>query len=201
MNKRKILLLDFDGVISPGKYFSQIYCEEFGIDIERLNPFFETKKQLTNVGKADLKELLKDEIDDWGWQGTVDELVDYWMHADSEIDARIVEFAKEISRAEVEIYLVTDQEKYRTEFVWNKRRLKDWIKDKFVSHDIGFEKKDREFFEHVLDKLNVEHPEEVLFFDDSKSKVDSAKKLGINAQLYTDFEDFKRYVDQQLLKS
>jgi FMN phosphatase YigB (HAD superfamily) len=199
MNNRKILLLDFDGVISPGKYFSQIYCDEFGIDIEKLNPFFEEKKQLTNVGKADLKELLKDELNNWGWNGTVDELVDYWMHADSEIDSRIVDLAKELDTSNVEIYLVTDQEKYRTEFVWNVKGLSEWLTGKFVSHEVGYEKKDKEFFAHVLSELNVREPSRVLFFDDSKSKVESAKELGINAQLYTNFEAFKKYVEENLI--
>lgn len=186
----KVLLLDFDGVISQGTYFSEIYSEEFGVDINKILPFFDQKKDLTNTGEADLKELLSGVLDDWQWKGTVDELLDYWFNSDSEVDERVRKVAEDLRKKGVQVYLATDQEKYRTEFIWNNRNLKDWIDGKFVSFEMGCTKSDPIFFKTVLEQLNVP-AEEIVFFDDSKSKVEAAKKVGINGILYTDFEKFR----------
>ena len=193
----KVLLLDFDGVISPGRRFSEIYNEEFGVDIEILLPIFKDEKPSANLDKTDFKESLKGVLKEWEWKGTVDELMDYWMNADSDIDQRVVKLVKQTRKKGVKVYLATDQEKHRTNFIWNKRGLKDWMDGRFVSYEIGFTKKDPKFFKHIINKLKVK-PNEILFFDDSESKVASAKKLGIDAHLYANFDVFESYIKSGL---
>ncbi len=194
----KVLLLDFDGVISKSKYFSEIYSEEFGVDINKILPFFNEKKDLTNTGKADLKELLSEVLDDWQWKGTVDELLEYWFNVDSKVDERVRRVAEDLRKRGVKVYLATNQEKYRTEFIWNNLNLKDWIDGRFVSYEMGCVKSDPLFFKTVLEMLDVP-AEEIVFFDDSESKVDSARKLGIRGILYTDFEKFKEEIENLLI--
>lgn len=189
--KHKVLLLDFDGVISPGKYFSEIYSEKFGVDLEVMNPFFEMNKSTVNIGKGNLKELLKGVLEEWKWQGTNEELLDFWLNSDSDIDDRFEIISSEIKDMGFKIYLATDQEKYRSEFIWNERGLKKWMDGRFISCDIGFMKGSKEFFEFVVGELDV-RPEEILYFDDSQLKVDSAKKVEIDARIYSDFEGFKK---------
>lgn len=187
--KHKVLLLDFDGVISPGRYFSEIYSEKFNIDLKIMNPFFDMNKTTVNIGKGDLKELLKDVVDEWKWQGTNEKLLEFWLNSDSDIDERFEKVSKEIKNNGLKIYLATDQEKYRSEFIWEKRGLKNWMDGRFVSCDIGYMKGSKEFFEFAVENLKV-NPEEILFFDDSESKVNSAKSVGIDAKIYTTFDDF-----------
>lgn len=189
--KHKVLLLDFDGVISPGRYFSEIYSEKFGVDLEVMNPFFEMNKPTVNIGKGNLKELLKGVLEEWKWQGTNEELLDFWLNSDSDIDDRFEIISSEIKDMGFKIYLATDQEKYRSEFIWNERGLKKWMDGRFISCDIGFMKGSKEFFEFVVGELDV-RPEEILYFDDSQLKVDSAKKVEIDARIYSDFEGFKK---------
>ena len=64
----KYICLDFDGVISPGKYFSEIYAAKFGVAVEQLLPFFQHKKKLANLGQADMKQLLTEELAVWSGQ-------------------------------------------------------------------------------------------------------------------------------------
>lgn len=47
------------------------------------------------------------------------------------------------------------------------------------------QKPDPKFYELALEKANAK-PEEVVFIDDEQANIDSAKKLGIHAILYTD---------------
>jgi putative hydrolase of the HAD superfamily len=184
----KILLLDFDGVISNTKYFSEIYAEKFGIDLNIMLPFFDQLRNTTNIGQGDLKEMLKDVLEDWQWNGTVDELLKFWLDSDSEIDERFIPIVTNLRAKGIKVYLATDQEKYRAQFIWEERGLKNWLDGKFVSCDIGFMKSDPRFFQHIITTLNV-HPSEIVFFDDSIQKVESARKAGVNAKHFTKFED------------
>ena len=196
--KPTTLLLDFDGVLSPGPNFSDIYAEEFGIDVNVMMPFFRSNvKDLANTNQADLKDLLEDIVETWKWKGTVDELLEYWLQADSDVDERIVKVAKQAAQSGIKVCLASDQEKYRTEFIWEKKGLKDWLDGRFVYCEIGYCKDDPEFFRSVIDKLGVT-PEGIFFFDDSQSKVDSALTVGINAFLYTTFEEFKIRLEEDL---
>jgi putative hydrolase of the HAD superfamily len=58
--------------------------------------------------------------------------------------------------------------------------LEDVFHASFSSHQIGCVKPDREAFEHVLKKLEVE-PADVYFFDDLAPNVEAAKAIGLNA--------------------
>lgn len=66
--------------------------------------------------------------------------------------------------------------------------VKKFIKDSFnteliddviVSADIGKVKPDLDFYQYILDKFNIESSE-LLFLDDNKENVNSAKEIGIN---------------------
>jgi len=187
--KYKALLLDLDGVICTSRYFSEIYSEEFGVDIEKLRPFFGEKKDATNLDKADLKELLADVLDEWEWKGTVDELVNYWVNSDTDMDERFVGVTQKIRENGAKVYLATDQEKFRTAFVWNERGLKNWIDGKFISCEIELVKSNPEFFNYIAKELGIK-TEEMVFFDDSLSKVESAKEAGVEAHVYEGFDSF-----------
>jgi putative hydrolase of the HAD superfamily len=185
--KYEILLLDFDGVVSPGPYFSKIYCEEFGVKSSLLDPFWEGPKEQANIGKADIREELQKVLQEWGWRGSVDELLGYWMNADSDIDERIKTIAEEFRVHGGGVYLATDQDYYRTRFIWEERGLKDWMDGRFVSCEVGLLKENPLFFRRVIEVLHTD-PEKIVFFDDSQSKIDAAREIGINAYLYSDFD-------------
>ncbi len=128
---QQIILIDFDGVISPGEYFSEIYSREQGVDIKKLLPFFENTKDDINLGEYDLKIELEKVIDDWEWKGSVEELLEYWFAADSYIDPEIVSICKALRKNSKKIYLVSDQEKYRAEYIWNEKGLRDFLDGSF----------------------------------------------------------------------
>jgi len=58
------------------------------------------------------------------------------------------------------------------------------IFDKIYSSNlIGFKKPDIQFYTHVLNDLN-ENPTNIIFYDDSRENIESAKLVGINSNLY-----------------
>ena len=53
---------------------------------------------------------------------------------------------------------------------------------RFLSHELGLVKPDREIFDHVLSELGL-GGEQVLFLDDNQINVDGALEVGLDAQL------------------
>lgn len=189
----KVLLLDWDGVLYRGKYFSEIYSKEFGIDIAKILQFLDGPKVATNTNKADLKDLLTTVMTDWNWKGTVEELLDYWLKSDCSLATDTIDFVEKSKKLGFGVYMVTDQEKYKADYIWNNVGAKNYFNGKFISCEIGFLKKDPQFFQIMLNKLKVD-PKDILYFDDSQSKVLSAKSLGIDARPFVDFETMKAMV-------
>lgn len=90
----------------------------------------------------------------------------------------------------IKCYVATNQEKYRVQYIQDYMKLKPEFDGFFASNEIGVCKPEEAFFQHILSRLNI-HPGEVLFWDDTQVNVDTAKRLGMNAEFYRDFEDFK----------
>jgi putative hydrolase of the HAD superfamily len=57
------------------------------------------------------------------------------------------------------------------------------------SYEIGAIKPDSKIFQTLIDRSGC-LPQEIVFADDKQGNVDAALSLGINAFLYTDFENF-----------
>lgn len=194
MTKRiKTLLFDFTGVLSSGKQFSQIYSEKFWVPIEKLRSFLKGMKDSAVVGKKDLKEMLVDVVDDWNWNGTIDELLDFWFSSDGVADNHVIELIKILKSCGYKIYLASNQEKYKANFIWKKNGFENLMDGKFISCELGILKQNPVFFEKVLLSLK-QKPEEVLLVDDSEPKLEAAESVGINTYLFKDLDNFKRYL-------
>jgi glucose-1-phosphatase len=66
----------------------------------------------------------------------------------------------------------------------------------FSSHLLGEIKPDERAFRAVLDELHVE-PRDLHFFDDSRSNVQAARRLGIDAHLVGGFDDLERMLKEK----
>src|SRR4051812_34566705 len=91
----KIILFDCDGpIVKHTKYFSQRMLEQKGIqtDVEKQKAFFSKEFLLCETGKADLKEELSMRLDIWNWQGTVEELMDFWFNGEAEVDEAMKDY-------------------------------------------------------------------------------------------------------------
>jgi putative hydrolase of the HAD superfamily len=146
------------------------------------------------VGRADLKEELGKKLDEWKWAGTVDELLDLWFADDAnQLNEEFFPVIEDLRARGIGVYLATNNEKYRTRYLTEKRGLGRWFDAVFSSGLIGSKKPEKEFYDHVF--ANIKEPKEnALYWDDDKEHISIAKSLGINAHLYTTFDDFLRTV-------
>lgn len=199
MINHKCVLFDADGVLTfPEELFTVVYARSRGLDPEPFEDFFRNEWQSIVTGDSDLKESIAGNPDLWQWDGTVDELIDFWCKTEDIRNEELVNVISELKEKGILCFLATDQEKYRAEYMKNVM-FKDLFIDYFISSDLGATKTDPRFFELVLENLTVKHPgikpNEIIFFDDSQSKVDTAKALGIDARLFKSNEQVRELLD------
>lgn len=195
MSKFKAVLFDVDGVlILPPRMFSEIYCEKYGKDLSRLEPFYKSYEfQNALIGKMDLKDAITAHQDKWQWDGDLDQLINEWLEGENYPNQELISIAKELRASGTKVYIVTAQEKYRASFLRDK--VFAGIYDGFLaSCDIGFPKHAEEFWQEVIRTVN-EDPAGIAYFDDKPSLVELTKGLGINAYVYTDVESVKKIVE------
>lgn len=197
----KVIIFDSDGVITSSKMFSEDLQRDFGISSTLLTPFFNTAFKKCLIGKADLKEELKKHINNWGWKGSVDELVEYWFVSEHEINEKVVEIIKDIKQKGVKCYLGTNQEQYRTDYMRKRMGFAELFDGIWSSSEVGAIKSEQYFFESVYGQISDDgkiSKNEIMFWDDSEINVLAAKEFGFQAYQYCDFEKFKKTIVQVL---
>jgi putative hydrolase of the HAD superfamily len=130
----------------------------------------------------------------WRWQGSADALLDQWFAAENVRHEELLAVVVQLRQAGVRCYIATDQEKYRAQYLKNVM-FKDDFDGYFVSCDLGVTKIETAFFEKILAALRSElpglQPADVIFFDDSESKVKTAQVAGLDARLYKSVEQVR----------
>lgn len=181
--KYKVVLFDADGVtFDEGQLFSEILAEKGMItSSEKTVPFFKGAFQKCLVGQADLKEELARVTGEWGWEGTVDKLINFWFTVGNEINQEVATYVHNLKEHGVSCYLATNQEKYRGALL--RSNLAHLFERVYVSAEIGFRKEDPRFFEYVYDKEKdkVSNKQEIVLIDDDEKNIVAAKQFGIEA--------------------
>jgi putative hydrolase of the HAD superfamily len=190
----KGILFDADGVVINSENFSVQYQKRFGISNDEMLPFFKGNFQDCIVGKADLVNEIKPWLSKWKWTGSVDEFLQFWFNAEHNTDNRLVLMIKKFRKNGIKCFLATNQEKYRTQYMKTNMGFEKLFDHVFSSAEIGFKKPSREFYASIVNELKKQgiSPDELMFFDDSTTNVEEARKIGIDAQLYENFEGFEQ---------
>ena len=190
----KALLLDMDGiVIAPREmYFSHKFAEEYDLPLKKeVLPFFTRYLKKCSKGEIDIKKVLPEYLKKWNWKGSINDFMTYWFESENEVVDRVINIVKDINKQEIICCLVSDNEKYRADYLMNELGLKNHFDEGFFSCYLGYTKSEPEFFEAIIEKLNLKS-EEIIYFDDDQKNVDVAKKVGINARLYKSPSQLKR---------
>jgi len=189
----KVALFDVDGVlVIPPKLFSDVYCDRYGVDLEKLLPFYSSKEfENSSIGKLDLKEAIRIHNDKWQWDGDPDDLISEWFQAENYPNDELIKKVRELRAKGIKVYVATQQEKYRATFLRD-TVFKNVFDGFFASCDLGLHKDTGEFWNKVVTQLQKDilglNPREIIYFDDKQKLVDVASTTGINAHLYTDYD-------------
>lgn len=191
----KVVLFDVDGVIVISEMFSSQYGKKFNVSSEEMNPFFRNEFQECLVGNKDVLDLLDPWLPKWQWTGTKHEFLEYWFDLENNVDSRILEVVNKLQQYGIQCFVATNQEKHRTKYMRTMMNFESLFDGVFSSVEIGHKKPDEGFYRHILKTLpNQPKPHEILFFDDSIGHVEGAKKVGIQAFHYTDFNDCEQMI-------
>ena len=193
----KAVLFDADGVLINAERFSKQLARDYGISTDMTLPFFSSIFQECLIGQADLKEKLPSYLKEWGWKGSVDAFLEYWFKSEHKIEKPVIEFIHELKSKGIRTSVATNNEKYRVEYMISQMGFGEIMEKVYSSASLGFKKPDQEFFKAVVEDLKLEM-DEILFWDDDLENVEGAKLLGIHAELYTSFEEFKSKTNRYL---
>jgi putative hydrolase of the HAD superfamily len=198
--KKPILLFDADGVLTlPEEVFSVVYARSHGLDPKPFEQFFRNDWKPIVTGIKDLKESITENPELWQWQGTADELLDFWFKTEDVRNEELIAVIRELKAQGVSCHLATEQERYRGQYMKN-IMFKDLFDGYFITAELGVSKTEPQFFEKIIEDLKLTHPEitpqDITFFDDSQSKVDTACSAGINGQLFTGVDQVRMLLDE-----
>ena len=138
-------------------------------------------------------------LERWGWEGGYDDFVSKWLDIENAVDERVLGTVRTLRRLGYVCALATNQEQHRGHYMKTVMGFESELDRLFFSCEIGAAKPDEKFYRAIEESLGLSGPE-ILFWDDTPSHVDAAKKRGWRAELYTDYEDFSRKM-QMLLTS
>lgn len=194
----KAIIFDIDGVLINGELFSTILERDYGISRERTLPFFSGIFQECLTGQADLKQELNVLLKEWGWKKTTEEFLTYWFTSQQNIDKDLLAYIEQLKKQGINMYVATNQEKYRTDYLWNSLGFSKIFKAMFSSAHLGHRKHERKFFEKMLEQIKDVKKSEVLLWDDTQINIDVAKAYGIHGEFYHSFEEFKQTMEKYL---
>lgn len=179
----KTILLDLDGVVVTGTRFSAQYEEEYGVSQLELMKFFTGPFQQCLIGKADLKTELAPYLTQWNFPGTRDEFMHYWFSRGAEPNIDLLNELQLLRSNGVTTYILTNNEQYRTEYMWRDHGMHQYFDGIYSSARLGMLKDEPQFFTTVLREIH-QKPGMCLFLDDDEVNVSTARKCSIDAHFY-----------------
>jgi len=188
----KIVIFDADGmVVKRAGRFHDRYSEEFNIQPGKLAGFFSHEFQDCIVGKKDLKVEIEKRLSEWGWEKSVDELLKYWFEGEQDINTAMLERIEGMREKGCICYLTTNNEQYRTEYLFDTLGLKKSFDDAFSTCRIGFKKSEREFWETLYTRIGAPKKSTMMVWDDDEANIQAAREAGLTAFLFKNEEDFE----------
>ena len=185
------VVFDADGVLVFPDRFSEHLTREHQITQEATRAFFQGKFHDCLLGSADLTELLPPLLKEWGWQGSAEEFMQLWFSVEDAVDGRVLEWVKTLRNAGFVCCLASNQEPHRAKYMQEVMGFSTHFDHLFFSGVLGMKKPDARFYEAIETALKLSG-DQIAFWDDSPSHIDTAKRRGWQAELYTNYEEFQR---------
>lgn len=182
----KAILIDLDGVIIHRKqFFSELLAQNTGLSIqEDILPFFKSDFKDCMLGKKNLRDMLPAWLEKWGWEGDIDSFLKFWFESERDIDESMLLHIRSLREAGIKIYLATDNEINRLNYVLDDLGLRAEFDGVFGSAVVGSKKESLDYWHFVFNALQIE-ASEVLFIDDDSKNTELAKSLGVNIITYS----------------
>lgn len=186
------LFVDIDGVLINGFHYDEkkrfVWYKnidmDLGISYQQIASFF-SSRDFTDalVGKENLKTVLNRYFEKNMIYFDVEEFISYWFTKDSHLNLDVLKSIIHIKADRK--YLVTIQEQYRANYLWEVLGLKKYFDGIFYSGDIGYLKDESEFYLTINQRLDIDFTKDsVRYIDDNPKFVKIASENGWNSTLF-----------------
>jgi len=195
----RAIIFDVDGVLVNGYHanparvvpWDKDLLADTGVDPDRLRRefIFDIFVKKVIVGEMAFTDALEKRLPALGYRGSPMTFARYWLEKDSNLNQPLLDIVRRLrARGDVRLYIATNQEHLRANWLWSVLGLGDLFEDIFYSARIGARKPDPRFYAYVDDRIGggTEPP---LFFDDSEAVVAGARKAGWEAVCFDTVED------------
>jgi putative hydrolase of the HAD superfamily len=195
----RTILFDVDGVLVHGYHarpekqvrWDENLLADLGVDPERFkNEFiFDVFVKKVIVGQMSLLEALDRTLPRLGYRGPAMAFAGYWLSHDSHVNEPLLDVVRKLkARGDVRLYVATNQEHMRAQWLWQTLKFGEVFEDIFHSARVGHAKPARPYYEWVSNRIGPQE-EPPLFFDDSAAVIKGAREHGWEAVQFDELED------------
>jgi putative hydrolase of the HAD superfamily len=195
----RTVLFDVDGVLVHGYHarpekqvrWDENLLADLGVDPERFkNEFiFDVFVKKVIVGQMSLLEALDRTLPRLGYRGPAMAFAGYWLSHDSHVNEPLLDVVRKLkARGDVRLYVATNQEHMRAQWLWQTLKFGEVFEDIFHSARVGHAKPAKPYYEWVSNRIGPQD-EPPLFFDDSAAVIKGAREHGWEAVQFDELED------------
>ncbi|MBZ6076224.1 HAD-IA family hydrolase [Microvirga puerhi] len=185
------VMVDVDGVLirgrSDGRHWSATLEADLGLSPECLHrEFFEKYWDDVIVGRVLLADALAPVLRHIAPDLSVEQLISYWFENDSYLDRALLEDLGDVRAAGIAVYLATNQEHMRADYLLREVGLAAHVDGIFYSAQLGVRKPQPAFYEAAATRAGLASSSAILLIDDTLENVRAAQAIGWRGLHWTD---------------
>lgn len=195
----RTVLFDVDGVLIHGYHsnpekvvpWDKDLRADMGVDPDafRKEFIFDIFVKKVIIGQMSLLDALDRTLPRLGYRGPAMAFAGYWLMKDSKVNEPLLEVVRRLkARGDVRLYIATNQEHMRAQYLWQTLKFGEVFEDIFHSARVGATKPHKPYYEWVSNRIGPQS-EPPLFFDDSEPVIRGARDHGWEAVAYNELED------------
>jgi putative hydrolase of the HAD superfamily len=195
----RAVFFDVDGVLVHGYHarpeltrrWNEHLLADLGVDPDRFNDefIFDIFIKKVVVGEMAIIDALERRLPGLGYKGSPMVFLHYWLSHDSTLNTDLVEVVRKLKvRGDLKLYIATNQDHSRAQWLWQTMRLGELFEDIFYSARIGVRKPEQGFFDFIEHRIGPQD-EPPLFFDDTPKVIDGARRHGWEAVQFETVDD------------
>lgn len=183
----RAIVFDVDGVLVHGYHARPDLRDHWdealqgiGINADRFQRefIFDIFIKRVLIGEVPMVEALDRRLKAFGYKGSTMQVLDLWLSFDFTPNTELLNIIGRLrSHPDVTLYLATNQDHARAQYIWQHPALAGLFEDMFYSARFGRTKYDKKFFAMAEERMIVSD-EPPLFFDDTQKVLDVAHKAG-----------------------
>ena len=190
MKKDIIINCDVDGVLiktfaQDGSYQWVTHVEkDLGITVKQVHYIFSNEWNDVLCGYIDMKIYVEAMFQRLHITTvSTDEFIMYWLNHNATVNEEVMALCQTLRSQGIPVFLITNQERYRTQYLWDTLQWSQLFDGIFSSFKLGCKKPQEAFFCAVEKQLKVV-PSNLLLIDDLEENIKSANHCGWHTHHY-----------------